>query len=71
MKTAEYAGTFLALIIGLVSFLVWAVSLIVELIEPSRVKKAYYWYLLTGWLAPLIALVGYVLLRGEFAWMRI
>lgn len=65
----EYAGSLLAVIIGSIALGVWLISLIVEIIEPSRVTKAYYWYTFTGWLAPVLALTAYVILRGEIEWM--
>ncbi|NJC24843.1 hypothetical protein [Neolewinella antarctica] len=67
----EYAGMLFAMIIGSICGFIWVVSLIVELIEPSRVAKAYYRYITTGWLAPASALVLYVVLRGGFEWMRL
>ncbi|OAV45051.1 hypothetical protein [Lewinella sp. 4G2] len=70
MWAAEYAGTLFAAIIGAICFAVWSISHIVEWIEPSRVASAYYRYTLTGWLAPALALVLYVLLRGEIEWMQ-
>ena len=69
MLVREYATTLFAVIIGGIAFAVWGISLLVEAIEPSRVTPAYYRYLMTGWLAPAVALVAYVLLRGQIEWM--
>ena len=69
MLVNEYAGTLFSVILGGIALAVWAISLIVEFIEPSRVAGAYYRYLLTGWLAPAAALVAYVALRGQIEWM--
>lgn len=66
----EYAGQLTALIFGGIALVTWLLSLVVELIEPSRVKKAYYRYTLTAWLAPALALVGFILLRGEIGWLQ-
>lgn len=66
----EYAGQLLAMILGAICLAVWLISLIVEWIEPSRVKRNYYRYLLTGWLAPAIALLGFIALRGgQISWL--
>ena len=65
----EYAGQLLAIILGAIFLAIWVISLIVELIQPSRVKSNYYRYMITGWVAPAIALVIFVLLRGEIGWM--
>ena len=65
----EYAGTLFAVILGTIAFAIWALSRVIERIEPSRVSSAYYRYLTTGWLAPAIALVAYVALRGRIEWM--
>lgn len=65
----EYAGQLLAIILGAIFLAIWVISLIVELIQPSRVKKNYYRYMITGWVAPAISLVVFVLLRGEIGWL--
>lgn len=65
----EYAGQLLAIILGAIVFAIWVISLIVELIQPSRVKSSYYQYMVSGWLAPALALVGFILLRGEIGWL--
>jgi hypothetical protein len=66
----EYAGFLLAVILGAIFTAIWVISLVVELIQPSRVKKTYYRYMITGWLAPALALVGFFLLRGEIGWLQ-
>lgn len=65
----EYAGFLLAVIIGAICFGIWLISLIVEWIEPSRVNKNYYRYMLAGWMGPALALLGFILLRGEISWL--
>ncbi|MEO0733329.1 MAG: hypothetical protein AAFZ52_10880 [Bacteroidota bacterium] len=70
MLADEYTGQLLAIILGGIVLAVWIISHIVEWIEPSRVNKAYYRYMLSGWLAPALALVGFVLLRGgQIGWL--
>jgi len=65
----EYAGFLLATIIGAIAFAVWGISHIVEMIQPSRVTKTYYGFILSSWVGPLLALVGFTLLRGGVGWM--
>lgn len=65
----EYAGQLLAMILGAICLAIWVISLIVELIQPSRVKRIYYLLMVSGWLAPALALVGFILLRGEIGWL--
>ena len=65
----EYFGTLLALLIGAIALAVWSLSYIVEWVQASRVSRAYYHYLLTCWVAPLVALCGFILLRGGIGWL--
>lgn len=69
MLANEYAGFLLGVILGSISFAVWAISHIVELIQPSRVTKTYYGFVLSAWVAPLIAVLGFIALRGEIGWL--
>jgi hypothetical protein len=65
----EYFGQMLAIIVGAISMAVWAISHIVEWIEPSRVNRKYYQYMLSGWVGPALALILFIFLRGEVGWM--
>lgn len=65
----EYAGTLMATILGTIALAVWILSYVVEWVQPSRVPKNYYRYLLTGWVAPLVALLAFIALRGEIGWL--
>ena len=67
---SEYAGFLLAVIIGAICFCVWAVSHIVEWIEPSRVQGKYYSLALSAWVGPLVALIGFAYLQGGFYWVE-
>lgn len=66
---AEYAGFLLAVILGSISFFVWAISHVVEWIQPSRVSGKYYGLVLSCWVGPLIAVVGFAYLQGGFYWL--
>ncbi|TXF91639.1 hypothetical protein FUA23_00205 [Neolewinella aurantiaca] len=65
----EYAGFMLAVILGSIAFFVWLISYIVEWIQPSRVTHNYYGFVLSCWVGPLIALLGFIALRGEVGWL--
>lgn len=64
-----YLGSLLAGIVGVVALAIWLLSYLVEWVQASRVGPAYYRYLLTAWVAPFVALLGFVLLRGELGWL--
>ena len=66
----EYAGFLLASILGSIAFFVWLISYVVEWIQPSRVTRTYYGFVLSCWLGPLIALIGFTALRGGIDWMN-
>ncbi|MEL6141422.1 MAG: hypothetical protein AAFU67_07370, partial [Bacteroidota bacterium] len=70
MLWQEYAGFLLALIIGCISFAIWGISHIVEWIQPSRVSKKYYAFMLAGWIAPFMAIILFIALRGEVSWLN-
>jgi hypothetical protein len=70
MLANEYAGFLLGVILGSISFAVWVISHIVELIQPSRVTKTYYWAVFSAWVAPLITVLGFIYLRGEIGWLN-
>jgi hypothetical protein len=65
----EYAGFMLAVILGSIAFFVWGISYIVEWIQPSRVTRNYYGFVLSCWVGPLVALIGFTFLRGGIGWL--
>jgi hypothetical protein len=69
MLLDEYAGTLLAAIIGTISLALWVLSHVVEWVQPSKVGRSYYVYLLTAWIAPFVALVAFITLRGGVGWL--
>ena len=66
---SPYTGTLLAAILGAIALSVWLLSYVVEWIQPSRVSRAYYSYVLSAWVAPFLALLGYVVLVGSIGWL--
>ncbi len=70
MLWQEYAGMLLAIILGAICLSLWLLSYLVEWIEPSRVTKKYFAYMLAGWLAPFLALAVFIALRGgQIGWL--
>ncbi|MFT6000157.1 MAG: hypothetical protein ACI81P_002618 [Neolewinella sp.] len=69
MLANEYAGFLLGVILGSISFAVWGISHIVELIQPSNVTKTYYWFVFSAWVAPFITVIGFIYLGGEIGWL--
>ena len=65
---SPYTGTLLAAILGAIALAVWVLSYVVEWVQPSRVSRSYYSYVLSAWVAPFLALIGYVLLNGTIGW---
>lgn len=71
MLADEYLGTLLAAIIAAVGFAVWGLSYVVEWISPSKVSRKYYSLALMTWLAPLLAILSFLLLRGgQVGWLQ-
>lgn len=70
MLLAEYAGFLIAVILGSIAFCVWLISHLTELIEPSQVSNNYYGFVLSCWVGPLLAVVGFAALQGGFYWMN-
>ncbi|PPK86685.1 hypothetical protein CLV84_3621 [Neolewinella xylanilytica] len=64
-----YTGTLVCAVLGAIAFAIWLLSYVVEWVEPSRVTRSYYHYVLSAWVAPWLALVGFVLLNGEIGWL--
>ncbi|MEL6391633.1 MAG: hypothetical protein AAFY36_04375 [Bacteroidota bacterium] len=67
----SYLGTLLALVIGGISLAILLIALAVELIEPSRVPRSYFRFMMSAWLAPLISLLTFTLLRGDIEWLNL
>ena len=66
----DYIGTLMSLILGSICFCVWAISLMVEWISPSKVKRDYYRYVLAGWIGPLFAFIAFAMAKGGFDWLK-
>ena len=65
---SPYTGTVLSAILGAIALAIWLLSYVVEWVQPSRVPRYYYAFVLSAWVAPLLALITYVALNGTLAW---
>lgn len=65
----DYMALVLSLILGGISFFIYLISKLVELVDRSRVPKVYYRFMVFCFLAPAIAaVVGLFLLNGP-SWL--
>ncbi|MGB3801191.1 MAG: hypothetical protein WA952_15350 [Lewinella sp.] len=65
----SYLGTLICAVLGAIALAIWILSYLVEWVEPSRVTRNYYQLLLSAWISPFIALIGYIVLNGEIGWL--
>ena len=66
----EYLASLLSIILGSICLLILLISLIVELIERSKVPRWYYYFLAVSVLAPIAATLIYVFITGGVEWMK-
>ncbi len=66
----DYLATILSLIFGSMCLLILIISIIVELIEPSKVPRWYFTTMTVSILAPLLAFGIFVIIGGELAWLN-
>jgi hypothetical protein len=68
--SSEYIGFFITLTFPILILAILVISLVVELIEPSRVPKAYYKFMINAILAPLVVLAFFTIIhQGHWSWM--
>lgn len=66
----EYLATLLSLIFGTICLLILLISLVVELIERSKVPRWYFSFMFMSVLAPLLAAIIYLGISGGMDWME-
>lgn len=67
----DYVASLLLLIVPVIGTAVLLLSFIVELIEPSKISKSYYKYMLTLIFAPLTVAVIYFYMNGfQLDWLE-
>lgn len=65
----DYLATMLSLILGGIFLFILLFSLIVELIERSKVPRWYFSFLLVSVIAPVLAAAIYIGINGGLDWM--
>lgn len=67
----DYVASMLLLIVPVIGAAILLLSLIFELIEPSKIPKSYYKYMLTIILAPIVVAVIYFYMNGfQLDWLE-
>ncbi len=68
----EYVATFICITIPVIVLVVLIVSLMAELIEPSRISRKYFWIMGVSIAAPVLVGIGfYVMYDGELDWLTL
>lgn len=65
----DYLASLLTLILGGICLAILIISLLVELVERSKVPRWYYYFMAASVLAPILAGVVYFLISGELNWV--
>ena len=69
--TNDYMATLLSLIFIIIFGAILVVSIIVELIEPSKVPRWYFIFMISAIVAPLLAGAIYLgIMGGELGWLN-
>lgn len=66
----DYLASLLSIIFGSICLLILIISLIVELIERSKVPRWYYWFLAASVIAPVVSALIYLFISGGVDWMK-
>lgn len=66
----DYVGSVISLIMAAICLGIWVVARLVEWVERSRVSATYYRMMVVCFVAPLLALLTFGLLRGGFGWLQ-
>lgn len=67
----DYVASLLLLIVPIIGTAILLLSLIFELIEPSKIPKSYYKYMLTIILAPIVVAGIYFYMNGfQLDWLE-
>lgn len=65
----DYMATMLSLIFGSIFLLILLVSLVVELVEKSKVPRWYFLFMGLSVLAPILAAIVYALINKGMEWL--
>ena len=68
----DYVASLLTLVFTAIFIFLFIISVLAELIEPSKVPRWYYYFMGISVLAPIIAALVFVLFMGvDFEWMSL
>ena len=66
----EYLASLLTLVFTAISIFILAISLMAELIEPSKVPRWYFYSMIVSIIAPILAAIVFVYFVGmDFEWL--
>lgn len=65
----DYLASMLSLILAIISLAILLTSLVIELVERSRVPRWYYYYMLVSIFAPVLSGLVYFFISGELNWV--
>jgi len=66
----DYLASLLSLSIGGIFLVILLLALITEWVEKSKVTSWYYQFMITGFLAPLLGFLIYILLNQGLDWVK-
>lgn len=65
----DYIATLISIVFGGIFLLILIISLLVELVERSKVPRSYYIFMALSVVAPILAALFYILIGGELTWL--
>lgn len=65
----DYLASMLSLILAVICFSILVISLLVELVEKSKVPRWYYYFMAASVLSPILAGLVYFFISGELNWV--
>jgi len=66
----DYLASLLSIIFGTICLLILLISIIVEVVERSKVPRWYFIFMGASVLAPVVAALVYLTISGGVEWMR-
>lgn len=67
----EYVASYLCIILPVITAAVLLVSWIADILEPARVGRRYYQFMILSTITPLlVGLFFYIVYDGKIAWLR-
>lgn len=67
---SSYAGSLVSLLIPVIAFFILIISLVAEWIEPARIPRWYYTFMIVSILIPILVAAIFILGVGaDFSWI--